>query len=82
MNLQAISVGIIFLAVSFILFLIEKTTPKNERVPVRIWFSQSHESVYISIVAMLAMGAILIIIGPNSLGTCVRMYYFLFSYFF
>jgi len=63
MNLQAIALGVISLTACFILFLLEKTTPKNERVPVKPFFTYSHESVRIHIIFLLAMGVILIVIG-------------------
>jgi len=63
MNLQAVSVGIICLVGSAVLLLLEKTTPKGERVSTRIWFSQSHESVRISIILLVIMGLVLLTLG-------------------
>ena len=63
MNLEAILIGIIPIVGSIVLFLLEKSTPKNELVPTRPWIYQSHEAVRISIFILLIMGAILIIMG-------------------
>ena len=63
MNLQATALGVISLIACFILFFLEKTTPKNERVPVKPFITYSHESVRIQIIFLLAIGVILIVIG-------------------
>jgi hypothetical protein len=63
MNLQAVSVGIVFLVGALVLFLLDATTPKDERVPVRPWISHSHESVRLSIVALSVAGLVLTAVG-------------------
>lgn len=63
MNLQAFSVGVVFIVGAVVLLLIEKTTPKNELVPAKPWVYYSHWSVQMSIILMVVMGVVLIMLG-------------------
>lgn len=63
MNLPAIAIGVISLIACFILFFLEKTTPKNEKVPVKPFITYSHEWVRIQIIFLLIIGVILVAIG-------------------
>lgn len=63
MNLQAITLGAISLIACLILLLLEKTTPKNERVPMKPFITYSHESARIQIILLLIIGVILTMIG-------------------
>lgn len=63
MNLHVIALGVISLIACLVLFILEKTTPKNERVPVKPFISYSHESVRIQIILVFIIGVILFAIG-------------------
>ncbi|MBS7632787.1 hypothetical protein KEJ15_04085 [Candidatus Bathyarchaeota archaeon] len=63
MNLQVIALGVISLIACLVLFILEKTTPKNKRVPVKPFISYSHESVRIQIILVFIIGVILFAIG-------------------
>jgi len=63
MELRAFWLGIGFVVGSVILLIMERTTPKNERVLVKPWVTYSHESVQFSIILKAAMGFILNMIG-------------------
>jgi hypothetical protein len=63
MNLQVIAVGVISLIACFLLLLLDKTTPKNKRVPIYPFFTFSHEWVRTQIIFLLIIGVIFIMIG-------------------
>jgi hypothetical protein len=63
MNPQIIAVGVISLIAGFVLFILEKTTPGNQRVPVKPFVTYSHESVRIQIIFLLFTGMIFVMIG-------------------
>jgi len=63
MNHQVITVGVISLIACLILFILEKTTPKNERVPVLPFWTYSHEWTRMQITLLLIIGVIFVAIG-------------------
>jgi len=63
MNYLSSAVGIISLIAGFVLFILERTTPRNERVPVYPFFTFSHEWCRLQIIFLLIIGVIFIMIG-------------------
>jgi hypothetical protein len=63
MNPLLVAVGAISLIACLILFILEKITPKSERVPVTPFWSYSHEWARIQIKLLLMIGIIFIAIG-------------------
>lgn len=63
MNLLALALGAISLMACSVLFLLEKITPKNERVLLGPFVTYSHESVRIQMIFLLIVGVVLVLIG-------------------
>jgi hypothetical protein len=63
MNYLAIAVGIISLIASLVLFILERATPRNERVPVYPFFTHSHEWCRMNVIFLLIISMIFIMIG-------------------